>query len=63
MHEELRKECPNCPKIKTKKGGLRGVELELVNDNYSGCGVDICRCPTCNGTFQVSYKIDKIDKI
>jgi hypothetical protein len=63
MHDELRKECPNCPLTKTRRGGLRGVELELVNDNYSGCGVDIVRCPECGKDFQVSYKIDTITEI
>ena len=60
MHEDLRRECPNCPKILNRRGKLRGIELELINDNYSGCGVDICRCPECGKDFQVSYKIDAV---
>jgi hypothetical protein len=63
MHEELTKECPDCPKTTTKRGTVRGVQLELVSDNYSGCGVDICRCPECGRDFQVSYKVDRITRI
>ena len=63
MHEDFTKECPQCPKVETRRGDLRGVTLELIYDNYSGCGVDICRCPQCGKDFQVSYKIDEIIEI
>lgn len=62
MHNELLKECPACPRVGTRQGE-RGVELEVVRDNYSGCGVDICRCPKCGKYFQVSYKIDEITEV
>lgn len=62
MHEELTKYCPECTTIIAKRGGPRGIELELINDNYSGCGIDICRCPECIKLFQVSYKVDKITR-
>lgn len=60
MHEELRKLCPNCPKRTNRRGELVGTHLDLVRDNYSGCGVDHYQCPECNELFQVSYKIDQI---
>jgi hypothetical protein len=53
MHDELKKECPNCPKRKTRRGDLRGVALELISDNYSECGKN----------FQVSYRINQITEI
>ena len=62
MHEELNKFCPNCePIFHRKKSELQvGVQLEVLRDNYSGCGVDHCRCPNCQEIFQVSYKVDEI---
>jgi hypothetical protein len=62
MHEELDKFCPSCPPIFHHKNPEKqiGVRLNLYCDNYSGCGVDFCRCPECNNSFQVSYKVDKI---
>jgi hypothetical protein len=63
MHAELKKECPLCPKVKTRRGDMMGIELELIHDNYSGCGVDLCRCPECGKDFRVSFKIDEITEI
>jgi hypothetical protein len=63
MHEELNKQCPDCPRSRNKRGEFIGVELEVVEDNYSGCGVDICRCPECGCLYQVSYKVDCITKL
>jgi hypothetical protein len=63
MHDEIRKECPNCPKRETPSGKVVGVELDLIYDNYSGCGVDICGCPKCDKQFQVNYTIESIVEI
>lgn len=34
--------------------------LMIVEENYSGCGVDHAVCGKCRNTFQVSYKVDEI---
>lgn len=62
MHEELDKFCPNCTPIYHKKNQTSqvGIRLYLVVDNYSGCGIDHYKCPNCEQTFQVSYKVDEI---
>ena len=60
MHEDLRKFCPVCEPHFNRHGQRIGVYLELIRDNYSGCGVDHCRCPECEQMFQVTYKIDDI---
>lgn len=52
--------CPQCPPIINKKGRRIDQPLELITSNYSGCGVDIAICPTCQKRFQISYKVDKI---
>ena len=53
--------CPNCPATFNKKGDRRiDPPLDLVRENYSGCGVDFAQCPTCRRVYQVSYKVDKI---
>ena len=62
MFNDQRIECPVCPKRKTKRGSF-GVQLELVEHNYSGCGVDIASCPNCQRVFEISYKVDKIKDI
>lgn len=49
--------CASCKPIGVKK--LQPV-LELINQNYSGCGVDIGKCPNCDKYYQISYKVDKI---
>lgn len=58
--------CPDC-KIDyriTKFGVKRfGSILELIERNYSGCSVDIYECPKCKHCFQVSYKVDKIERV
>lgn len=62
--------CPKCPqkqKIinlgKDAKIITLGSDLDLVEENYSGCGVDHARCPQCNKLFQILYKVDKIEEI
>ena len=57
--------CRVCkPVFRRKKPEERvGVRLELVEDNYSGCGVDIASCPECKNIFQISYKVDEITKL
>lgn len=64
MHEELDKFCPSClPVLHRKSQAQVGVRLELVRDDYSGCGVDHCICPECKQMFEVSYKVSEITPI
>lgn len=60
MHQELQKLCPKCPTSFSKAGNIIGSNLMVLDDNYSGCGIDICACEKCGTTFQVSYKINEI---
>ena len=60
MHEELDKFCPNCKPVFFKNDCRIGIRLNLVCDNYSGCGIDHYVCPKCKRVFQVSYKVDEI---
>lgn len=60
MHEDLAKYCPNCPKRTNRRGLEVSIQMDVIRDNYSGCGVDYCKCPQCNQIFQVTYKIDEI---
>lgn len=53
--------CPVCPPIQTKRG-LRYHKLELIESNYSGCGVDMAICDKCRRGFCISYKVDKIER-
>lgn len=57
--------CPICPPIMIgKKLDRRGnPPLEQEVHNYSGCGVDIARCPECKKRFQISYKVDQITEM
>lgn len=56
--------CPQCPPIYSSKSGRRlDQTLEQIVSNYSGCGVDIARCPRCERTFQISYKVDQIEEV
>jgi hypothetical protein len=52
--------CPNCKPRMNRQGKQVGEFLELVKENYSGCGVDIAGCLVCNKSFQISYKVDEI---
>ena len=59
--------CPKClPKeIKTRSGKIR-IErnyLELVEENYSGCGTSIAQCQICRTCFEISYKIDEVREL
>lgn len=62
MHDELDKFCPKCePIFHRRKANMQvGPRLDVVRDNYSGCGVDICRCPQCKRMFQVAYKVGEV---
>jgi len=54
--------CPHClpgPYV----SNIMGVELELIERNYSGCGVDIAYCPRCKKGYQISYKVDEIEEV
>jgi len=53
----------NVVMIEGRSGVRCGVQLELGEDNYSGCGVDIAFCPECKKAFQVSYKVDTITEV
>lgn len=59
--------CPDCPQFKkVDRNGNQitvGSCLELVEHNYSGCGVDHFQCPKCDSMFEVSYKIAEVKKI
>ncbi len=54
--------CPECPPVyrhpKNKAPVREGARLELVVENYSGTGVDICQCETCNKRFEIQYKVE-----
>lgn len=54
--------CPVCPAtyMKRKPEVRTGVHLELAEQNYSGCCVDIAQCPECGGIFGVTYKVAEI---
>lgn len=43
-----------------RKGHRYGHQLKLVENNYSGTGVDIAECTSCGRTFQIIYKVDRI---
>ena len=55
--------CPECRPLRNHKGRRIDQPLDLVESNYSGCGVDIAQCPTCGKTFQISYKVAEIIRI
>lgn len=52
--------CPVCPPVKNKHRRRIDQPLELMTQNYSGCGVDMAQCPRCERIFQISYKVDQI---
>lgn len=52
--------CPECPPWTARNGKTRLWELDCIENNYSGCGVDLGECPQCHKVFQVSYKVDEI---
>lgn len=45
--------CPECGES----------QLNIIERNYHGCGVDIAFCDNCQRTYQISYKIDQITEI
>mgnify|MGYP000219768253 FL=1 len=55
--------CSVCPATLNKKGRRIDEPLRLSRSNYSGYGVDIAVCPSCNKTFQISYKVDQIIEV
>lgn len=55
--------CPDCEPIFNKRKIQIGQVLVEIERNYSGCGVDIYDCPVCKHCFQISYKIDKIERL
>lgn len=56
--------CPVCPTVYNKKHKpTDATKLELIESNYSGCGVDIAECPQCKKVFQISYKVDEINEV
>lgn len=52
--------CPECPPY-GKKG--RRHQLDCVERNYSGCGVDIGQCPECGKAWTVSYKVEALTRV
>lgn len=54
--------CPVCPLTMGGKKKDRRIDPPLVLEvsNYSGCGVDMAKCPTCERIFQISYKVDTV---
>lgn len=52
--------CPRCPPHLNERGRRIDPPLELVEENHSGCGVDIAVCPSCGRRFQISYKVRDI---
>ena len=55
--------CPSCPAEMSKSGRRLDVPLELNVRNYSGTGVDIARCVTCNKRFVISYVVGAITEL
>lgn len=58
--------CPACPqetKIIRGREVLIGKDLDIIETNYSGCGVDIAFCETCQKKYQISYKVDQITEV
>jgi hypothetical protein len=55
--------CPQCRPVVNKKGRRIDPPLQLFRSNYSGCGVDIAHCPTCERFFQISYKVDEVKDV
>lgn len=52
-----------CPaQVVNRRNGTRRIDapLKLLTSNYSGCGVDIATCPSCERIFQISYKVDEM---
>lgn len=43
--------CPKCKGLSSK--------LELIEENYSGCGVDWGQCTKCKHVFEISYVVNK----
>jgi hypothetical protein len=55
--------CPRCPEVRNRRGERVGVRLDLIESNYSGCGVDIACCPQCEKRYQISYCVRSIDEL
>jgi hypothetical protein len=54
--------CPECCEKPDHKGRASRVQLDITEHNYHGCGVDLAECPRCEVMFQISYKIDEIER-
>lgn len=52
--------CPDCKPVLSKSGNRLTGRLMMVEDNYSGCGVDYMSCGDCGHVFCVSYRVDEI---
>ncbi len=55
--------CPDCPPTLNRKGRRIDRQLDLIESNYSGCGVDMASCPTCGKVWQISYKVAKMVRV
>lgn len=55
--------CTECPPIFNRRQQQIGPALTLIEDNYSGCGVDMAYCEEgCGKGFCISYKVDKVER-
>jgi len=59
--------CPHC--VQSDKFHLHSTFkgfvplLECVESNYSGCSVDVARCPECGKGYQVSFTIQEVKHV
>jgi rubredoxin len=54
--------CPECCEKPDHKGRAKRVQLDITEFNYHGIGIDLAECPECGEVFQISYKIDEIER-
>lgn len=54
--------CPECKPVFNRQNRRVGQVLTCVESNYHGCGVDMANCEKCGKGFQISFKIDKIER-
>lgn len=53
-------DCPSCAQSAEFNGKRYKPKLELVEANFSGCGVDVAQCRECGNGYVVSYKIAEV---
>jgi len=53
--------CPTCPPVTTKRGVFYN-RLDIIENNYSGLGIDMACCSLCGKAYAITYKIDKVTR-